>query len=80
MALGRSARTIADVGGRRRGATYGVIDNDRQNSAALTESALAFRITIPARAKPRATADRSRPTATPRRRRTTPPAAPAATT
>jgi hypothetical protein len=25
-----------DVGGRRRGATYGVIDNDRQNSAALT--------------------------------------------
>jgi hypothetical protein len=25
-----------DVGGRRRGATYGVIDNDRQNSAAPT--------------------------------------------
>ena len=31
--------------------------------------ALAIRITIPARAKPRATPDRSRPTATPRRRR-----------
>jgi hypothetical protein len=31
MALGRSARTIADVGGRRRGATYGVIDNSSEN-------------------------------------------------
>jgi hypothetical protein len=35
--------------------------------------ALAIRITIPARAKPRDTPDRSRPTATPCRRRTTPP-------
>ena len=36
MELGRSGRTIADVGGRRRGATYGVVDNGSPNSAAPT--------------------------------------------
>jgi hypothetical protein len=38
MELGRSGRTIADVGGRRRGATYGVFDNSP------IETALSVRI------------------------------------
>jgi hypothetical protein len=51
MELGRSGRTIADVGGRRRGATYGVIDNDRQNSAALTWCALTWKDAIETEAR-----------------------------
>jgi hypothetical protein len=49
---------------------WGRLRQHPDRTAWTGKAALAIRTTIPARAKPRATPDRSRPTATPRRRRT----------